>query len=320
MNFSMSARLMLHLGEALISDELVALMELIKNSYDADSNYSKINIDTDVIDEYGEGYIDVFDNGSGMDLEIIECSFLKIATDYKVKHQKITPKYKRLSLGNKGLGRLALQRLGNLVKVVTKTNNGNAFEFIIDWRKFDQSDTEISDIEIEVIENEQANDIFHSGQGTSIRIYGLKNIGFWKEKQTIAKFEKEMFSIVNPYSNEDTQFDVYLNLDGESFSSDKYDVGYLEKLSDTIVDFDFSEAQKQLQISVFRNSKYTDYRYDSFKKTLSEHAEISRNDSENFYFDLKDYFQIDFSSNVSLQYSQIKNTNLLRMKDGQYYL
>jgi DNA mismatch repair ATPase MutL len=57
---------MSHLGEALISDELVAWLGLIKNSYDADANRSIINIDTNFINEYGQGKTEIFDDGNGM--------------------------------------------------------------------------------------------------------------------------------------------------------------------------------------------------------------------------------------------------------------
>ena len=119
--FKISARLMIHLGEALISDELVALTELVKNSYDADSNYSSIIVDSKHND--GKGIIVVEDDGSGMDDEIIKNSFLVLATDFKIKTQKTSPKYKRIALGNKGIGRLSLQRLGVWIKENKKEKN-----------------------------------------------------------------------------------------------------------------------------------------------------------------------------------------------------
>ena len=57
-----------------------------------------------------------------MSLNIIENSFLKLATDYKLKKQKISPKFNRMSLGNKGVGRLSLQRLGSFVKITFYKN------------------------------------------------------------------------------------------------------------------------------------------------------------------------------------------------------
>jgi signal transduction histidine kinase len=314
---------MLHLGEALISDELVAMMELIKNSYDADSNNSSITVNTTDSNEFGQGLIVVKDNGSGMTLEVVESAFLKLASDYKMKHQKISPKFKRLSLGNKGIGRLALQRLGAVAHVVTKTPNGHSIEFMIDWREFSDPDKDVRDVEIDVKENSNLDSLFESNQGTIISIYGMKNSNFWKEPSTTKKFEKEVYSIIDPYSDEESKFAIYLNLDGESFSSDKYDKKYLEKLSDTKIEFSYSEESRKLLLTVTRNTKYVDYRFDAFKKELGkDNAEVTRNDNVDFYFDKEDRYEIDFNKPLETQYGLLKNigTHLLKNKDGELYL
>ena len=152
--FKISARLMNHLGEALITDELVALIELIKNAYDADANYAEISVDSSY---KGIGKIIVYDDGNGMDYDIIKNSFLVLATDYKVKKQKKSPKYERISLGNKGIGRLSLQRLGYYCEIKTKKENANAYFFSIDWRNFDDFSKDIYDIDILVEEKPKLN-------------------------------------------------------------------------------------------------------------------------------------------------------------------
>lgn len=318
MKFSISARLMLHLGEALISDELVALMELIKNSYDADSNYSLIKISTTTTTNYGSGFIEIVDNGCGMNMDIIENSFLRLATDYKIKSSKFSKKFKRLSLGNKGIGRLALQRLGSFTQIITKDINNKSIEFSIDWSEFKNFEKEISDITINVVENENLDSLFSSNQGTIIRIYGLNNISFWDEKQTVTKFEKEMFSIINPYSDDDSKFNIILNLNGESFSSDKYDVKYLENLADTIVDFNFSENDNKLLIKIQRNRKYIDLRFDIFRKNYEEQLDIEKNSNLNFYFDIKEEVIIDFNSKINNQFSFLRSINLLSDNSGYF--
>lgn len=54
MKLTASARLIMQLGEQLIEDELVALLELIKNAYDADANNVDVDINTNVITPYGK--------------------------------------------------------------------------------------------------------------------------------------------------------------------------------------------------------------------------------------------------------------------------
>ena len=81
-SLKVDARLISHLGEALIDSNKVALMELIKNSSDADATVCKIDIDTDFENDKGKGKILIEDNGIGMNSYIIENSFLKIASSF----------------------------------------------------------------------------------------------------------------------------------------------------------------------------------------------------------------------------------------------
>ena len=87
-NLKIDSRIITHLGEALIDNEKIALLELIKNSSDADANNCNIEIDTSYISQYGKGRIVIEDDGNGMTPFIIENAFLKIATSFKVDHQK----------------------------------------------------------------------------------------------------------------------------------------------------------------------------------------------------------------------------------------
>ena len=115
---SVAARLIYHLGEQLISDEWVALLELIKNAYDADATRCIVKVDSTVETPYGQGIITIEDNGNGMLPHTVTQDFLRLATDYK-KNNKISPFYKRRVLGEKGLGRLSYQRLGRFLEVHT---------------------------------------------------------------------------------------------------------------------------------------------------------------------------------------------------------
>ena len=99
---SIAARLIYHLGEQLISDELVALLELIKNSYDADATKCVVTIDSHAETAHGMGSILIQDNGNGMLPHTVEMDFLRLATNYK-KVNKVSPFYKRRALGEKGL-------------------------------------------------------------------------------------------------------------------------------------------------------------------------------------------------------------------------
>ncbi|MTW25427.1 ATP-binding protein, partial [Streptococcus pneumoniae] len=67
-NLTIDSRIISHLGEALIDNEKIALLELIKNASDAAANYCNIEIDTLYLyqSEYGQGRIIIEDDGNGM--------------------------------------------------------------------------------------------------------------------------------------------------------------------------------------------------------------------------------------------------------------
>jgi len=118
LNLTASARLIMQLGEQLIEDELVALLELIKNGYDADAKVVNITIETTKETEFGLGQITISDDGNGMLPSIIKNAFLKLSTNFK-EEEKSSIYFNRRVLGKKGIGRLSFQRLGRFIDIKT---------------------------------------------------------------------------------------------------------------------------------------------------------------------------------------------------------
>ena len=119
-----------------------AVVELVKNSYDADSDYAKITVVTDVSNEFpdtffpnAKGYVIVEDNGVGMDEDTIERGWLTISNSLKremKRRRETTPLKHRTPLGDKGLGRLGVQRIGYNVEIFTKPRQGGT-RFHVGW-------------------------------------------------------------------------------------------------------------------------------------------------------------------------------------------
>ena len=121
--FKISAAVVRQLGEELVSDELTAILELVKNSYDADADWVKISISTegspleeDIVFPHTKGYITIEDNGVGMNYNDIISRWLFISLSHKreMKEKGEVTNGGRTPLGDKGLGRLSTQRLGNV--------------------------------------------------------------------------------------------------------------------------------------------------------------------------------------------------------------
>lgn len=137
------ARLLTMLGEQLIKNEQIALAELIKNSYDADADWVKIRFINFGFDEKKndifkteDSKIIVEDNGSGMNLGVIEDSWMNPATPNKKTREneeiKTTLKKHRIIQGEKGIGRFAILKLGRNIKITTRPENENV-EYVINY-------------------------------------------------------------------------------------------------------------------------------------------------------------------------------------------
>ena len=118
------ARLITMLGDQLIKNERIALVELIKNAYDADAEWVKVsfvNFNNDFTVNANSKII-IEDNGNGMNREIIEKHWLNPATPEKIKRKRVksvTDKG-RIIQGEKGIGRFAIFKLGKRVTICTR--------------------------------------------------------------------------------------------------------------------------------------------------------------------------------------------------------
>lgn len=185
------------LGEELIGSDSLALFELVKNSYDADSTSVTICLN-DILSKEGEIIIE--DSGNGMTPEIIEKAWLTIGTDYKRKELKISPIFHRVSMGNKGVGRLAVHRLACRIKVETQAR-GDLFgsKLAINWDKLISTATHLEDLEVSV--EHGMVDLVEGGHGTRITLSDLKNHNWnaTKVKELVGKLQ----GIINPFKPKD---------------------------------------------------------------------------------------------------------------------
>lgn len=125
-NFTVDAALLRELGERLVGQPHIALAELIKNSYDADA--------TKVVIKFSGNNIEVLDNGHGMDFEEFRRFWMRIGSPHK-QEQKVSRNFQRPVTGSKGVGRLAVQFLGNTLEMrtVSQKNEGSELEAYVNW-------------------------------------------------------------------------------------------------------------------------------------------------------------------------------------------
>lgn len=178
LSFKSRARLMPQIGDQLIKNESIALLELVKNAYDADA--PNVWVEMWDIDKPKTGKIVVRDNGDGMDLFTIENSWMEIGTDNKknLLEEYIASNKKsalgRLPMGEKGIGRFGVHKLGNKITLVTRMQDKKEVVVKIDWTIFEKFDY-LEQVPITVIEREPEYFIGEQ-KGTYIEITDLKNV------------------------------------------------------------------------------------------------------------------------------------------------
>ena len=159
--FKVSARAGKLLGRENFSNPEGAIIELVKNSYDADAKNCLVFFDIPTIlkiDSNGKEYnfpikeksiIYIIDNGDGMTEQIIKDYWMQIGTGNKEKD--FISDDKRVKTGAKGIGRFALDRLGFETEMWTlskKAKNNSGSYWKMDWKQFDNDDKSISELSI----------------------------------------------------------------------------------------------------------------------------------------------------------------------------
>jgi signal transduction histidine kinase len=140
------ARLLRTFGDELISSETVAVIELVKNAYDADATRVWIRFHKPL--KIGKGMIEVIDNGHGMNLETIRTAWMEPATLMR-RRKQLSEKFGRRVLGEKGIGRFASSRLADKLEVITKrAEMDTEIHVVFDWREFDDEDKYLDEIKV----------------------------------------------------------------------------------------------------------------------------------------------------------------------------
>jgi len=140
--FRVSSKLASLLGEQSVSDSTVALTELVKNSYDADA--SKIFVTFEKAKD--EIRIIILDDGHGMTYEEIRDKWMVVGTSDKEFH-RFSPSGRR-KVGEKGIGRFSVQRLGNKFKMISIPKHGDEEIFLqIDWNNYEKPNITLDQIE-----------------------------------------------------------------------------------------------------------------------------------------------------------------------------
>lgn len=197
-------RVVFQLGESLVTDPVQALLELVKNSYDADATLVTVEVNTNVKEADLQGRIVVEDNGTGMSEQTIRDGWLTISVSPKAAMKESgqkTSRHHRVPLGDKGVGRLGTQRLGHRLTIRTFEDQRpdekrsrepvSGRELVIDWRAYDSVDR-LDEVEFRL------DDVEEEPAGTKLMIEGLKDSAEWRGDGK-NRLGAELSKLVSPF-------------------------------------------------------------------------------------------------------------------------
>lgn len=133
------------IGKDLVTDQITAVFELVKNSYDADATEVTISFKNLLS---GDGTLVIKDDGSGMDLDDVQNKWMIIGTESK-KYKQYSDKFKRPLNGDKGIGRFSVDRLGKALTLYTvKENTIRKIAMNFDWTEFENEYKDLRQVKI----------------------------------------------------------------------------------------------------------------------------------------------------------------------------
>jgi hypothetical protein len=199
-SFSVSARVAMQLGRESISSSITAIIELVKNAYDADAG--RVRICFAGLKSQAPRLV-IEDNGFGMRVEDIRDQWMIIGTSHKSVGRKPTSRGRVLT-GEKGLGRLGLDRLCARTRIQTKRKNSKtAAELEIDWTRYEGSSERLESIQHHLYElphidfdpiTQKHRVVAH---GTRLILEGLKDK--WDE-ETLRALRSELALMLSPFA------------------------------------------------------------------------------------------------------------------------
>ncbi|MEF3082722.1 sensor histidine kinase [Luteimonas sp. SMYT11W] len=208
LTFRPRARIIRTIGDRLISGPEAAVIELVKNSYDADARSVRITLVPPL--KAGAGEIVFTDDGHGMAFSDIRDKWMEPATSDK-RTRSTSPGGRKL-LGSKGIGRFAAARLGSHLRLISVASIGEgadqpAFERTtisdLDWEQFEEAKY------LDTVSFAYRNEPTDEPPGTRLYITQLRDE--WTEV-SINKLHDELRRLVSPVNSEDGEFEIHLDL------------------------------------------------------------------------------------------------------------
>ena len=203
--FLISPRTMQMLGRENISSPRVAILELVKNAYDADASQVTVRF---LRASTEDGSIVIEDDGEGMDFEELRGKWMVISTDNKL--QEPWTRRGRVKVGEKGIGRLGLDRLAERTTLITHCANTGGLKLTVDWTRYELDQGQLQEIEhpLEIVPPKSG-----GRSGTTLRLTGLRDRWTYQDYEALYS---DLSLLVPPFETELVDFKIVFDCDEAS--------------------------------------------------------------------------------------------------------
>lgn len=294
-----------------------AVLEIVKNAYDADAKVFCLYYSKD------QNCVYVLDNGTGMKENILRDHWMTIGNSSKKREFKTAGK--RIQTGAKGIGRFALDRISDYCEMLTISDAGG-LEWIVNWNDFnelkmlsdvkaklyDTDETLLSYVKIDSWKNHAVASMIRKlnlgNTGTVFRLYGLHDE--W-DKKTIEKLRNHLENLLPPDVVND--FDIY-------FFDDDTESEKVKIVSANIDSYDYKIAfrvhDEELEIKITRN----EFDFGDEEEKILKEAGIPQDEEKYFHGAVKtlcfSFPEIGEKKNVIGDYSGIMYFNKITASMG----
>lgn len=202
LSFRISPRTMQMLGRENVSSPIVAILELVKNAYDADASQVTVQFRRASAED---GSIVIEDDGEGMDFEELRNKWMVISTDNKL--QEPLTRHGRVKVGEKGIGRLGLDRLSERTTLITHRANADGLKLTIDWTRYEYDQGQLQEIEhpLEVVPKRR-----DGRSGATLHLTGLRDRWIYRDYEALYS---DLSLLIPPFETELVDFKIVFDCD-----------------------------------------------------------------------------------------------------------
>ena len=200
--FLISPRTMQMLGRENISSPRVAILELVKNAYDADASQVTVRFRRASTED---GSIVIEDDGEGMDFGELRDKWMVISTDNKLQDPRT--ERGRVKVGEKGIGRFGLDRLAKRTTLITHRANADGLKLTIDWTRYEYDQGQLQEVEhpLEIVPKK------HDGSsGTTLHLTRLRDRWTYGDYEALYS---DLSLLVPPFEAELVDFKIVFDCD-----------------------------------------------------------------------------------------------------------